>query len=219
MLVEMGEQCDTVLLPRIKKVTFSPEWKDGKPRRQATNEEALRSPRVIKYFRMESYEDTLNNIRLSDASRKHLQFADYFLSYMLEFESKENEALLSVEKLSSPFLYKLTFMENGENVEKEVDLPETFGYLLGLQVQSRKVLMDEDRRYLVYRGVVNERDIVVIWRDTADWKEADFERDRKFVTDQGITDGADEILVNGDSVIPNARSLDPIFKARMFGGK
>ncbi|HEX9830836.1 MAG TPA: DNA methyltransferase, partial [Thermodesulfobacteriota bacterium] len=97
MLVEMGEQCDTVLLPRIKKVTFSPEWKDGKPRRQATNEEALRSPRVIKYFRMESYEDTLNNIRLSDASRKHLQFADYFLSYMLEFESKENEALLSVE--------------------------------------------------------------------------------------------------------------------------
>ena len=104
-------------------------------------------------------------------------------------------------------------------VEKEVDLPETFGYLLGLQVQSRKVLMDEDRRYLVYRGVVNERDIVVIWRDTADWKEADFERDRKFVTDQGITDGADEILVNGDSVIPNARSLDPIFKARMFGGK
>lgn len=28
--------------------------------------------------------------------------------------------------------------------------------------------------------------------------------------------GADEIQVNGDSRIPGARSLDPIFKKRMF---
>ena len=29
---------DTVLLPRIKKVTFSPEWQDGKPQCAATKE-------------------------------------------------------------------------------------------------------------------------------------------------------------------------------------
>ena len=34
ILVEMGDHFDTVLLPRIKKVTYAPEWKDGKPRRQ-----------------------------------------------------------------------------------------------------------------------------------------------------------------------------------------
>jgi adenine-specific DNA-methyltransferase len=219
ILVEMGKYFNSVLMPRLKKIAFAPEWKEGKPRRQPTDEEAIRSPRIIKYFQMESYEDTLSNIILSETPDAQFQFDDYFLSYMLEFESKENESMLSVEKLSSPFSYKLTFMENGENVEKEVDLPETFGYLLGLQVQSRKVLMDEDRRYLVYRGVVNDRDTVVIWRDTTDWKEADFDRDRKFVSDKGITEEADEILVNGDSVIPNAKSLDPIFKARMFGGK
>ena len=28
--------------------------------------------------------------------------------------------------------------------------------------------------------------------------------------------GADEVFVNGDSFIPNARALEPIFKARMF---
>ena len=33
ILVEMGEYFDTVLLPRIEKVTFTPEWRDGKPRR------------------------------------------------------------------------------------------------------------------------------------------------------------------------------------------
>ena len=51
ILVEMGEYFDTVMLPRIKKVTFTPEWKDGKPQREATAEEAERSPRVVKYIR------------------------------------------------------------------------------------------------------------------------------------------------------------------------
>ena len=33
ILVEMGDYFDTVLVPRIKKITFTPEWKDGKPKR------------------------------------------------------------------------------------------------------------------------------------------------------------------------------------------
>ena len=62
ILVEMGDYFDTVLLPRIKKVAFTPEWKDGKPNRLATPEEAERSPRIVKVVRLESYEDALNNL-------------------------------------------------------------------------------------------------------------------------------------------------------------
>jgi len=62
ILVEMGDHFDTVLIPRMKKVAFSPEWKDGKPKRLATPEEAERSPRVMKVVRLESYEDALNNL-------------------------------------------------------------------------------------------------------------------------------------------------------------
>ena len=62
ILVEMGDYFDTVLLPRIKKVTFTPEWKDGKPKRLATPQEAGRSPRIVKIVRLESYEDALNNL-------------------------------------------------------------------------------------------------------------------------------------------------------------
>jgi len=51
ILVEMAQHFDTVLLPRIKKVTFTPEWKDGKPKRMATQEEAERSPRIVKVIR------------------------------------------------------------------------------------------------------------------------------------------------------------------------
>ena len=34
--------------------------------------------------------------------------------------------------------------------------------------------------------------------------------------EQKLTEGADEVLINGDSFIPNARALEPVFKARMF---
>jgi hypothetical protein len=48
VLVEMGDHFDTVLLPRIKKATFTPEWSDGKPQRRATQEEAERGPKIVK---------------------------------------------------------------------------------------------------------------------------------------------------------------------------
>jgi len=44
----------------------------------------------------------------------------------------------------------------------------------------------------------------------------DYEREAAFVAEQNLTAGADEIYVNGDSRIPGARSLDPIFKERML---
>ena len=44
ILVEMGDYFDTVLLPRIKKVTFTPEWKDSKPKRVATSRRSRAQP-------------------------------------------------------------------------------------------------------------------------------------------------------------------------------
>ncbi len=56
----MGQHFDTVLLPRIKKVVFTPlRGKMVNPDRMATPEEIQRSPRIIKYVRLESYEDAL----------------------------------------------------------------------------------------------------------------------------------------------------------------
>jgi len=76
ILVEMADYFDTVLLPRLKKVTYTPEWKDGKPKRLATSEEAERSPRIMKVIRLESYEDTLNNLELKRTKDQHDLFED-----------------------------------------------------------------------------------------------------------------------------------------------
>ena len=227
ILVEMADYFDTVLLPRIKKVTFTPEWKDGKPRRMATAEEAERSPRIVQYIRLESYEDALNNISFDDASgQMALQFDDYLLQYMLRWETRASETLLNVEKLARPFDYKLHIHADGQTRERLVDIPETFNYLLGLHVQTRRVYYHpsppgrgaggEGRRYLVYRGRIDHRNVTVIWRETEGWQQAGLERDRQFVAEHKLAEGADEVFVNGDSFIPGARALEPVFKARMF---
>jgi adenine-specific DNA-methyltransferase len=220
ILVEMADYFDTVLLPRLKKVIFTPEWKEGKPKRMATDEEAKRSPRILKVIRLESYEDALNNLTFDEASGQKMleRFGDeYLLRYMLVWETRRSETLLNVEKLAAPLCYKLKIHRDGETQERTVDLPETFNYLLGLEVQKRFVHHENGRRYLVYRGTLpNGRTAVVLWRDIQGCTRDDFQREAKLVTKQGWTQGADEVYVNGDSSIPNAQSLDDIFKRRLF---
>ena len=217
ILVEMGSYFDTVILPYIKKVTFTPVWKEGKPERMAKEEEVKYSPRIVKYICLESYEDALNNIEFDDASgQQALKFDDYLLKYMLKWETRARETMLNVEKLARPFSYKLHIHGDGQTREKVADIPETFNYLLGLHVHTRRVYDDDGRQYLVYRGQIDHREIVVIWRETEGWQKADLERDKKFVAEKRLSEGVDEVFVNGDSFIPSAKSLEPVFKARMF---
>ena len=148
VLVEQADYFDTVLLPRLKKVTFTAEWKDGKPKRLATAEEAERSPRIMKVIRLESYEDTLNNLELrrTEAQQSLLdspqaQGADgfreqYLLRYMLDVETRGSQSLLNVSAFMDPTAYKLKVKRPGSDESREVnvDLLETFNWLIGLKV-------------------------------------------------------------------------------------
>ena len=217
LLVEMGEYFDTVLLPRIKKITFAPRWKEGRPHGVVTKKHKERGPRIVKYVRLESYEDALNNIEVDHASgQQAIAFDDYLLKYLLQWETKSSQTFLNVERLAQPFDYRLHVQFDGQTRVRTADVPETFNYLIGLNVQRRQVHHDGDRRYLVYHGVTHQRRVTVIWRATAGWREPDLERDKCFVAERQLTDGADEVFVNGDSFISNAKALEPIFKARMF---
>jgi adenine-specific DNA-methyltransferase len=149
ILVEMADYFDTVLLPRLKKVTFTPEWKDGAPKRLATPEEAERSPRMFKIVRLESYEDTLNNLELKRSKEQEdILFSSeaqgpdgfkeqYLLHYMLDVESRGSQSLLNIEAFDDPMAYQLKVKRPGsdESSLATVDLIETFNWLLGLTVQ------------------------------------------------------------------------------------
>jgi len=147
-VIEMGDYFDSILLPRIKKITYSPEWKDGIPTRLATAEEAERSPRIMKVVRLESYEDTLNNLELrrTEAQQSLLdspqaQGADgfreqYLLRYMLDVETRGSQSLLNVAAFMDPTAYRLKVKRPGSDESREVnvDLLETFNWLIGLKV-------------------------------------------------------------------------------------
>ena len=149
ILVEMGDYFDTVLLPRAKKVIFTPEWKDGKPKRLATREEAARSPRIVKVVRLESYEDTLNNLEARRTEKQQLlldvpeaQGSDglreqYILRYLLDVETRGSPSLLNVQAFTDPTAYRLKVKRPGSDESREVNvnLLETFNWLTGLTVR------------------------------------------------------------------------------------
>ena len=148
VLVEMSDYLDTVLLPRLKKVAFSPEWKDGKPKRPATPEEADRGPRIMKVVRLESYEDALNNLvlRRTEEQQGMLDLVEaqgpdrlkeqYLLGYMLDVEGRGSQSLLNIAGLADPSGYRLKVKRPGSDESREVnvDLVETFNWLIGLTV-------------------------------------------------------------------------------------
>jgi adenine-specific DNA-methyltransferase len=150
ILVEMADYFDSVLVPRLKKVAFTPEWKGGQPKRAASAEEIERGPRIFKIVRLESYEDTLNNLvppRRTQAQQSLLvateaQGADrlkeqYMLRYMLDVETANSPSLLNVPAFTDPTAYRLKVKRPGSDESREVnvDLLETFNWLIGLTVQ------------------------------------------------------------------------------------
>ena len=138
ILVEMGDYFDTVLKPRIAKVIYSESWKNGKPTARHTG-----ISHCFKYIRLESYEDTLNNLRLDENPERNRAISanatlkeDYMLRYLLDVETRGSQSLLNIDAFADPTAYTLDVKKSGsdEVVTRNVDLIETFNFLIGLRV-------------------------------------------------------------------------------------
>ena len=218
VLVEIGDYFDTVLKPRIQKIAFSANWKDGVP------QDRDGQSHVFKYQRIESYEDALNNIRIrrpEGAQRRLLydEFDDYQLHYMLDFETRGSPALLTREAFDRPFAYTLKIRRGYESPrDTAVDLVETFHYLIGMHVRRLERHGHQGRPYVVSRGEVRSprgvEQVVVIWRDTegldlgqeADWADVEL---------VGPEEPVDRVYVNGPSHIRRAQPLEIAFREEM----
>lgn len=139
ILVEMGSYFDTVLKPRITKIIYSENWKDGKPTALHTG-----ISHCFKYLRLESYEDALNNLTFSEDTKRKIANADndalrqdYMLKYWLDMETRSSPSLLNIEQFTDPSTYTLKIKKPGtdEYEDKNVDLIETFNWLIGLHVE------------------------------------------------------------------------------------
>ena len=138
ILIDIGDHFGSILLPRLQKVVYSSDWKDGKPTAPETG-----VSHCLKILKLESYEDTLNNLQLrrTPAQGELLSTLpqqakdDYLLHYMLDVESRGS--LLSVEDFKKPFDYTLNVAVDsaGAFEPRKIDLVETFNYLIGLRVK------------------------------------------------------------------------------------
>ncbi len=108
LMIEMGRYFDDTLLPRLKKLAFTSDWREDKPD-LPKNGKSTGLSHAFKYIRLESYEDALGNISF-EGPQGDLKFDDYVLRYMLGFETRKSETLLNVEKLAAPFSYQLDIM-------------------------------------------------------------------------------------------------------------
>jgi adenine-specific DNA-methyltransferase len=214
ILVEMGNYFDTVLKPRIQKVIYSKDWKDGKP----VSREG--SSHLFKYIYLESYEDTLNNLEIkrTEAQQSLLEksgsfLESYMLSYMLDVESRGS--LLKVKAFKYPFNYKLNISTGsvGETKPVAVDLVETFNYLIGLTVKH----IDTIRGIKVIEGTNSKgQKVLVLWRKIA---EMDNDKLDAWFNKQGYNTKDmeyDLIYVNGDNNLENLRREDMTWKVRLI---
>ena len=134
ILVEMGEYFSTATHPRVKKAVYSPEWKNGIPQRRDSG-----VSHIMKYMRLESYEDALSNISLDKKEGLSMMFGDqYLINYMLDIEAKGS--LLNLEAFNSPFDYEMKITEKNECRPRKVDIVETFNYLIGLSVSRQSAI-------------------------------------------------------------------------------
>ena len=220
IIVEMANYFDIVLIPRLKKICYSFNWKGGQP------QDTDGTSQFFKYQILEQYEDALDNIELRENKQAELKFGDdYLLKYFLDYETRENPSLLNIDNLKNPFSYKLrvNLEEVGEPQEMVVDIPETFNYLLGLKVKKAKT-RNNGRKYLFILGEKEGKDIAIIWREYDDkWNENDFKKDKQFIIRE-ITPWIPHIVyVNGQSVLTpklgerpvEIRYIEPEFKRLM----
>ncbi|QBG47610.1 site-specific DNA-methyltransferase [Verrucomicrobia bacterium S94] len=215
ILIEMGDYFDTVLKPRIQKVVFSKDWKKGKP----TDPKSGIS-HCFKYLRLESYEDCLNNLELKrtaeqdDLLKKNAALKeDYTLHYMLDVECKGS--LLNVSAFADPFSYSLKVATGsvGETKPVNVDLIETFNYLIGLKVQTQDLI--KGVTVLTGENLAGEK-ILVLWRRVA---ETDSEALNDWFVKQGYSTKDmefDIIYVNGDNHLENLRKDEQTWKVRLI---
>lgn len=209
ILVEMGTYFDTVTKPRIQKVIYSRDWKDGKPVSRTG------SSHCFKYLRLEQYEDTLNNLVVKQTNPQTMAFdtsdtfrESFLLGYMLDTQTQDS--LLSADWFINPFAVSLNITRQNEMQQRNIDIIETFNYLIGLNIDS--IAYPKEGICTVTGTTRRGEHSLIIWRDCT---KIDNEALNKFFTKSAYStrdNEFDRIYINGDNNLENLRTDEDHWK-------
>lgn len=234
ILIEQGEYFDTVIKPRIQKVIYSANWKDGKP---VFPHQGI--SHCFKVLKIESYEDALNNLKLnrSESQQDLLQKLgpaaqeEYQIKYMLDIESRDS--ILHVDNFKKPFSYKLNVAidSSGAAEMRNIDLVETFNLLIGLQVKQIDAQLNKG--FIAITGHLPTKEkALVLWRDSEILVYEELNRLCEKLAINPADSEFDIVYINGDHNIPSVftaseadggitktlkiRQIEPEFLTKMF---
>ena len=150
--------------------------------------------------------------------------------------------MLDIDAFTSPFDYKLKVTENNETKKRDVDLIETFNYLIGLTVQSIsaityfnaekdnngeyegavRLVKDNYGKYgfkLIEGMTPDKEKVLIIWRTISDdLIESNAALDAFFSKYRinPLEKSYDIIYVNGDNNLQNDRTEGESWKVKMI---
>ena len=221
ILIEQGAYTYTVILPRIKKIAYTFDWKNGKPRDGSMNGLGV----FFKYQRLEQYEEALENIAFTapeEAVQKAIEFAnDYIPKYFLEFETKGSQTLVNTAAMQDPWNYHLNVWDGFTyDTKQAVDLVETFNYLIGLHMQKCFTKEFNGHKYQFVFGHNNaNKNILVVWRSVKSWGLEEFKADAEVLKQELTAFTYDLLYINDQAALPAEYGYQPIeevFKNKML---
>ena len=225
--IEMGDHFSSVVLPRMKTVLYYDKSGISKEKDVKRNYNENNAGGFFKYFDLEQYEDSLNNIedKQEMSSSKVLQnIPDYEIKYILDYETNNSKIFLNANMLEDPFNYKLKIINDGEEKSVNIDLVETFNYLYNVNVN--KILSFNDKNYIFVYGTKDDENLLIVWRQL---NNITYKDDRDFiykVQEEYFHDIIiDTVFTNGNNIIDDSRiknggkSIDPLLNKLIFGGK
>ncbi len=124
VLVEMGDYFHTFLLPRIKKVVYSNDWRDGQP----ISHEGI--SHFLKYYTLEQYEETLRNSRYEDGEQLEI---DSLKSPFEQYVFFGDDKLAHAVKLSK----NGNLSVNLRDLYPDIDIAESLSNILGKPIRHR----------------------------------------------------------------------------------
>ena len=142
LLIELEKNSfNNVIIPRIKKVSFTDKWKEGK-----AQDGGKGYSNFFKYYELEQYEESLRNTKYED---KDALPKDIYHQYLFFKDLKLADEVINMDKKSRSIKVDLT------QLHSKIDIPETLSFLTGKfikQILKDKVIFTDDSE-IVYANI------------------------------------------------------------------
>ena len=141
ILTELGDHFHTAIIPRIKKISFTDKWKEGK-----AQDGGKGYSNFFKYYELEQYEESLRNTKYED---KDALPKDIYHQYLFFKDLKLADEVINMDKKSRSIKVDLT------QLHSKIDIPETLSFLTGKfikQILKDKVIFTDDSE-IVYANI------------------------------------------------------------------